>query len=445
MQLPEALKPTEKYNNKRQLLFEKLNSTWGVDTATDNMGRSRTINFLHASECAFWRKGISTIQAGLGEALTKDSIKIYESTANGFNDFREMWKSGNHVNCFYEWWKTLEYRTNFQDEKVQEEFINNINTKKEWIWQRLKWLKETKEIEDKQLFWYYNKYLNYIDKELIKQEYPCTEDEAFISSGQCIFDKENIIRRISELKEPLKTGYFTYATEYKEENNEILINNKSITWVDDINGYIKIYEDVKRGHPYVLAGDTAEDGNDNFAGQVIDNATGKQVAVLKHKFDEDMYAKQMYCLGIYYNAALLGPEINFSTYPIKKLEEFKYPNLYIREKEDDYTHNKVKSYGFKTTSLTRPIIIAELVVIFRDHIDSINDKDTLEEALTFIRNEKGRPEAQYGAHDDLIMALAIAYYIRVWQETKIKIEEKKIELPHELETENIDESEYVNW
>lgn len=45
--LPDIIKPTEKFNNKRQLLFEKLNSSWAVDTATKNMGRSRTINFFH--------------------------------------------------------------------------------------------------------------------------------------------------------------------------------------------------------------------------------------------------------------------------------------------------------------------------------------------------------------------------------------------------------------
>lgn len=52
-QLPNVIKPTEKFNNKRQLLFEKLNSNWSVDTATENVGRSRTINFFHGSECAF--------------------------------------------------------------------------------------------------------------------------------------------------------------------------------------------------------------------------------------------------------------------------------------------------------------------------------------------------------------------------------------------------------
>jgi hypothetical protein len=102
-QLPEALKPTEKFNNRKQLLFEKINSSWAVDTATKDVGRSRTVNFFHGSECAFWQNGIAPIQAALGEAFTKNCIKIYESTANGYNDYQKMWDSGVHINCFYEW------------------------------------------------------------------------------------------------------------------------------------------------------------------------------------------------------------------------------------------------------------------------------------------------------------------------------------------------------
>jgi phage terminase large subunit len=48
----------------------------------------------------------------------------------------------------------------------------------------------------------------------------------------------------------------------------------------------------------------------------------------------------------------------------------------------------------------------------REHCCTINDKDTLEELLTIVRNEKGRIEAAEGAHDDLMMALAIAHHIR---------------------------------
>ena len=44
--------------------------------------------------------------------------------------------------------------------------------------------------------------------------------------------------------------------------------------------------------------------------------------------------------------------------------------------------------------------------------------------MTFIKNEKGRPEAQEGSHDDLIMCTAITYYIRNQQDRKIKTETK---------------------
>ena len=57
----------------------------------------------------------------------------------------------------------------------------------------------------------------------------------------------------------------------------------------------------------------------------------------------------------------------------------------------------------------------------------INDKETLEEMLVFVRNEKGRPEAQEGCHDDLVMALAIAFYIRIQQEMTVKVDIHELE------------------
>lgn len=49
--------------------------------------------------------------------------------------------------------------------------------------------------------------------------------------------------------------------------------------------------------------------------------------------------------------------------------------------------------------------------------------------LIFVRNEKGRPEAQVGGHDDLVMGLAITYYIREQQTFKLL----PIEAPQALE------------
>lgn len=170
------------------------------------------------------------------------------------------------------------------------------------------------------------------------------------------------------------------------------------------------------------------EGSDYFTAHVINNITGRQVAKLKKQFNEVEYTKQVYCLGIYYNTALIGLETNFSTYPTNKLDELRYPKLYIREKEDGYTNKKEKRFGFKTTSITRPLILAELQAIVLDEIDKIVDEETLQEMLRVIKNDKGRPEAEQGEHDDLVMGLAISYYIRNQQSFKPIRKAKEIQL-----------------
>ena len=405
-QLPESLQPTEKYNNRKQLLFEKINSSWAVDTATKDVGRSRTVNFFHGSECAFWKDGIAPIQGALGEAFTKNCIKIYESTANGYNDYQKMWNSGVHINCFYEWWRTKEYRVEFRDGDLKAEFLHNIDTKKDWIWERLRWLRDVKSLDAEQLYWYWNKYDKYLDKDLIKQEYPCTPQEAFLLSGKNVFDTAIILDRLERLQKPLKVGYFKY------DYDGLTISN--IEWVNDKSGYIRLYQlpNTPAFTQYCIGGDTAGEGSDYFTGHCVDAKTGVQVAHLKHQFDADQYTRQMYCLGKYYKDALIGIEANFDSYPIKELQRLGYRKQYVREAQDTYTGKTEKRFGFKTTSLTRPTIISRLIEIVREHCDTINDKDTLEELLTIVRNEKGRIEAPEGGHDDDMMGLAIAHEIR---------------------------------
>jgi hypothetical protein len=405
-QLPDCLKPTEKFNNRRQLLFEKINSSWAVDTATKNVGRSRTVNFFHGSECAFWADGIAPVQGALGEAFTKNCIKIYESTANGYNDYQKMWDSGVHINCFYEWWKTKEYRVSFRNDDLMQDFLHQIDTKKGWIWDRLRWLRHEKKLDAEQLYWYWNKHEKYLDKDLIKQEYPCTPHEAFLLSGKNVFDTEIILERLTRLKKPIKVGYFLYDYDG--------LNISHIRWVNDKEGYIKIYQlpNTPAITEYCIGGDTAGDGSDFFTGHVLDARTGNQVAHLKHQFDADQYTRQMYCLGKYYRDALIGIEANFDSFPIKELQRLGYPKQYVREAQDTYTGKTEKRFGFKTTSLTRPTIISRLIEIVREHVDTVNDKDTLEELLTITRNEKGRIEAPEGGHDDDMMGLAIAHEVR---------------------------------
>ena len=90
-----------------------------------------------------------------------------------------------------------------------------------------------------------------------------------------------------------------------------------------------------------------------------------------------------------------------------------YPNMYVRKaSEDSFTGKLKQSFGFRTARDTRPKAISELMIAFRENPDNVKDKPTLNEMLTFVRNEHGRAEAQKGCHDDLVMALAIAEYVR---------------------------------
>lgn len=75
-------------------------------------------------------------------------------------------------------------------------------------------------------------------------------------------------------------------------------------------------------------------------------------------------------------------------------------------------------------------MLANLQEIVLEHINNIVDKDTLREMLVFIKNESGRPEAQEGEHDDLVMGLAIAYYIREQQSFKLLPEPRRELAPY---------------
>lgn len=396
--LPERLKPTEKYNSRTELYFEKLCASWRIAAAGDETGRSRTLSFLHMSEIAFFRVELSALERSIGETLTPDATVVYETTANGFNQAKDLWDGGTCVNLFFPWWKTAEYTAAHAEYSKADA----------WLRKRIEWL-QAQGLTEGQINWYVNKYNSYLEKDSIKQEYPCFPEEAFLSSGRCRFNAEILYARLNALKgsKPLKIGYFAYDYDG--------LKITGIKWVDDAQGFIAIYRDVEYGHPYVIGGDTAGEGSDKFIGQVLDNSTAEQVAVLSKEVGEEIYARQMYCLGRYYNDALLGIEINFSTYPVKELERLAYPRQYMRDKEDVIGVALDKKHGFKTTIITRPLIIAGLDVVISEAVGTITDAETLKECLTFVKDETGRAAADTGKHDDRVMALAIAHYIRPQQ------------------------------
>lgn len=417
--LPEPLKPMTRGTNAQEIVFDNpdknrkrramnpgLDSRIRCATAGGRaIGRGETLQMVHASEFAFWPGNKLETWIGITQAVPsqRGTMVIIESTANGFDVFHDLWEAAvngesDYLPLFFPWWENGEYRRAVPPDTV-------------WT-QEERELAEKYSLDDEQLSWRRWCIKNNCggDIDLFRQEYPTYPEEAFLTSGRPVFDQDLIQARLQTLSPPLQAGEFRYRS---SPENPAFIGD--IQWTDIEDGGIRIYEKPKKKWPYVIGGDTAGEGSDWFTATVMDNVTGKLAAVLRMQYDEDLYARQLYCLGKYYNNALLAPEVNFSTYPVKMLELMHYPKLYIRQIPDTYQKKFKKAFGWETNSRTRPAAIAGLVQAFREDPEMVTDRAVLMEMMTFQRNAAGRPEAIEGEHDDLVMALAITNAVREQQ------------------------------
>lgn len=416
--LPRQLQPMCKHSNAKELVFENptrdpaekrrrpgLMSSIRCVTANDGMGRSETLNNVHLSEFAFWKGNKNEILDGVMQAVPAElnTLVVIESTANGYNEFKDLWDgavagTNGWVPLFIAWFHEPKYRMEVTEGTVWEDEERS--------------LMEAYHLDPEQMAW--RRWCIAVnchgDKRKFQQEYPSTPEEAFLFSGTPFFNNEDILLRLAAAPEPADVGTFTYP---EPEAGEA---PAGWSWGSDRRtGFIRVYAEPEPGVPYVIGGDTAGEGSDKFTAWVVDNRTGMQAAELEFTFSELLYARQLYCLGMWYNAALIAVETNFSTYPERKLEEWHYPNLYVRERFDTYTRKSVKAFGFQTTPQTRPVILAGLHAVMEETAELVVSRNTLRQMLHFVYNEDHRPEAEEGEHDDLVMAAAICHFARSQQ------------------------------
>ena len=419
-ELPAPVKPMLRASNAQELVFENpsklrserearpgLRSRIRCATAGGRgIGRSDTLQCVHLSEYAFWPDGAdgkASTLAGILQAVPSlpGTMVVIESTANGFEDFKERWDAAvagenDFEPVFFAWFENPDYSM-------------TVVPGTEWTPEERD-LKAAYQLTDEQLQWRRWCIANNCggSLDMFRQEYPASPGEAFLHSGTGVFDNEQIVLRLERLPGPAGRGEFTDGE-----------------WTESETGAITLYELPEEGVPYVLGGDTAGEGSDYFTAIVIDNVSGRIVAKLRQKYSEPEYVRQIDALGRFYNDALVAIETNFSTYPVMKLQEMEYPNQYSREREDTYTRQMRKSYGFRTDRQSRPRAIANLVEVFSSHPEWFTDRELLEEMLTFCYNEDHRPEALAGKHDDLVMGAAITYAVRHQQRMTVLTEPEK--------------------
>mgnify|MGYP001026582433 FL=1 len=421
--LPDALRPMRKRNNAKELLFENpttddlekrrnpgLQSTVKVATAKNTAtGRSQTINYLHASEVAFWDNPKETF-TGLLQCVphSAKSTVIMESTANGVGDyFYDMWNNAvagknEFVPLFFAWFEMDEYSLPFETEEEKEEFIkevnyefkdeegNTVHTEEYELMQdfgvsyeQLKWRR-----------WCISNNCN-CDVEQFHQEYPSTPEEAFIASGRPRFN-------IGVLKQ--------YRRQAKEGDiGRLEYSGNRVVFSPDPNGDVEIWKYPEEGKHYCIGADVAEGliTGDYSVGYVGDDNFDICLRYRTH-IDPDLFGRELVKIAKYYNEAYIGCENNnHGLTTLKAIQNEEYWNIFFTKTYDKIADTVTQKIGWSTTPRTKPLMINKLAEFIRNKWIGIKDKILIQEMFTYVIDDKGSTNAQDGCHDDTVMALAI--------------------------------------
>ena len=435
---PLSYKPKLKYNKGQQMLHTLYgNSIIEVLVAGENSGRGSTYHLLHLTECAYFVNLEVTLD-GLLETVSSsnlNSIIFLETTANGFNEYKNQWDEdmmgqSSFKAFFCPWYVNPDYRNREYEEYYQEHGVEKeLPLIEEWLYEKQK----IHNLTNSQVMWYWKKYNDkHRKKAIVLQEYPFTPIDAFLTSGNCIFGAEIVAKRKEEIIKDvlpyMKTGKFIYKKHYSSDGSYIQITEDK--FMEFRNGEIRILKEPDPTHPYVGICDPNNGGSDDVAIQIIDNYTCEQVAVFQsNDMNLEKVAFQFYLLGKMYNWALLSNEMNIGSLVMELLIKLKYPKLYINQKAitDDYTQRIGKQFGHKTTKANRGNMIEDLQIAFEENPRMINDYATITQMETFqkVRHESKtgkvtyKEEASGGSHDDLVTSLMAFFTVRLQQTTRL--------------------------
>ena len=398
-----------KADNAHELVvaYGARKSSIRVVTVGDHAGRGTTCQYLHLSEVAFWKDIKSVIKSLNQTVSTKNaySIIIYETTANGVNEYKNMYDNAVGGNSsfkavFYPWFLDKDYRMDYNGFKLmphEEKLVKELH------------------LDLQQIAWYRFK-LNEMEGDLnsLKQEYPSTPLEAFITTGSSLFPMDlGLKRKCESLNKKFPRYEFVWdKKKVSEQGDVITLVNPHL--MENQIGLITIFEEVKNGHPYIVNVDPAMGGDDNFVAQVFDNHSCKQVAKLciNHNSNYQWLGEQIYCLCRYYNNAFLNAECNnpTGTFILEVAETCGHHFIYQDNAVDTLSDHYEDRRGYKTKTSNREYMINLTVNAFRDDYQMISDWDTLCEMENFqiVRNERTGKEkavATSGNHDDHITAL----------------------------------------
>lgn len=201
-----------------------------------------------------------------------------------------------------------------------------------------------------------------------------------------------------------------------------------------VDSNLWIWESPDYSKSYMVVADVSRgDSTDYSAFHVIDIEEANQVAEYKGKISPKDLGNILVGVASEYNDALLVVEnANIGWATIEQILAREYRNLYYSSRSDQETVDSYMSKfendklvpGFTQSAKTRPLVIAKMMEYVRDRSVIINSKRLLEEMRVFVW-KNGKPQAQIGYNDDLIMSFAIGLYVR---DTALRLRQQGMDL-----------------
>jgi hypothetical protein len=357
--------------NVGQMVFPELDSEFRVLSAADeSAGRGLTLQNLHCSEVSRWPGDAMATLAGLRAALSPDGEIVIESTPNGAHGcFYEEWQQAverGTVQHFYPWWMEKGYVSAAAKRPREDELS----------------LMSGNGLSVDQVG--FRRGLEASYRGLRVQEFAEDAELCFRATGECCFDLEALERRVASMHEAVESRR---------------------------NGALRIWLPPIAGKEYLVAVDTAGGGSDGdyAAVQVIELASGVQCAELQQRIGALELARVAASLGREYGrspgqVAMIAVERN--NHGAGVLAHLDVGERYAR------LYEQAGVPGWLTSASSKPGMISRLGALLVETPWLFLSKNLLEECRTFVSHPGGRTGAANGAHDDCLMAMALAHAVR---------------------------------
>ncbi len=428
--LPKEYKIPLVAHNRNQLVLQNRSRVfYQIAGNKSRLGQGKAITYLHGTETASWgnEEGLASLIASLAEN-NPERLYMFESTAQGFNMFHDMYVTAKRAKTqraiFCGWWRNQFYSIDPSTEIYKVYWDGKLTTEeKEWT-RDIKKLYDV-EINSRQMAWWrWKLYEGIKDDALMYQEFPPTEDYAFVMTGTSYFSNARCTDA-AKISKKLSYESYRYSMGANFQDTEVLKSTERL-------GVLRVWEEPVDTAYYVIGADPAygsSDWADRFCVQVFRAyADGlEQVAEFAtSELNTYQFAWVIAHLAGAYKNSTLNLEVNGPGQAvINELRNLKRQaasmggaigadlmNVYGSMQNYIWRRNDTlggmsNSIGWLTTSATKERMLSYMKDYFERGMMDIFSMELIEEMKTIVR-DGGSIQATGRNKDDRVIAAALA-------------------------------------